>query len=90
MVSYVAEEFKKLKVNLSAFELLRFPAIRKAVLGTYDANSKLLDKSSGEHVGQTSSSQPVSAQNQTQNRTNIPPGDKGKEKDKTQVAQVDI
>lgn len=50
MASYVAEEFKKLKVNLSAFELLRFPAIRKAVLGTYDANSKTLDKPSSGHV----------------------------------------
>lgn len=89
MASYVAEEFKKLKVNLSAFELLRFPAIRKAVLSTYDANSKTSDKPYGEHVSRTSSFQPVNTQSQTQNKTNPPPGDRGKEKDRTQVAQVD-
>lgn len=41
MGEYVVEEVKKVKVNLSAFELLRVPMIRSVVLGSLGENISL-------------------------------------------------
>lgn len=86
---YVAEEIKKLKVSLSTFDLLRVPSIRNAKLGAYNVNFVSQEKSGSESVNRVSSSQIVGRKNQTHNQVHVPPRDKGKEKDRTQVAEVD-
>lgn len=83
---YVAEELNKLKVSLSSYELLRVPTIRNVVLGAYNANLVSQDILVSESVNKASSSQPIKGQNQIHNQVYTPPGDKGKEKDKNQVA----
>lgn len=54
---YVVEELKKIKVCLSAFELLRVPTIRNTVLGAFKENVVPQGRPGNEAVGKTSSSQ---------------------------------
>lgn len=53
----MVEELKKLKVSLSAFELLRVPSIQNGVLGAYSTNVILQDKTTSDIVSKVSSSQ---------------------------------
>lgn len=57
LTAYVVEEIKKLKVSLSAFELLRVPTIRNVVLGAYNTNSVSQDKMVSGTTNKVSSSQ---------------------------------